>query len=190
MISETLETQHMADLRQSIESEITEHRRWYALQGIAFILIGVLAITLPGITAMGFELLIGALLLSSGIVKAFASVRSKTHWWSLLSSLVLIIFGGLLLFKPVAGILALATLLTLFLAIEGTTELLLSFKFRPAKNWGWLMFSGLVSLGLAFLLFAGWPEVTVAVLGIFIGISLLLYGLSLLAITTQGKSSA
>ena len=153
------------------------------LQGVVFILAGILAMILPSATAVGFELLIGALLLISGLVQVFASIRSKTHWWALLSSIASIIVGGLMLFNPAAGTLALATILAIFLAIEGVTELLLSLQFRPARNWGWLLLSGLVSSGLAVLLFAGWPGATIVFLGIIIGINFLLYGISLLAMT-------
>lgn len=49
------------------------------------------------------------------------------------------------------------------------------------------MASGLVSLVLAGLLFAGWPGATVMFLGIIIGINLLFYGISLLALTASIK---
>lgn len=185
MTTTTLETQRLSDMRRRIESAIAEHRGWYMFQGVIFVLAGILAMILPSATAVGFELLIGALLLMSGLIQGVASLRSKTHWWALLSSIASIIVGGLMLFNPTAGTLALATVLAIFLAIEGITELLLSLQFRPARNWGWLLLSGLVSLGLAVLLFAGWPSATVAFLGIIIGINFLLYGVSLLAMTAQ-----
>ncbi len=185
MATATLETQRLSDMRRRVESAIAEHRGWYMFQGVIFILAGILAMVLPSATAVGFELLIGALLLVSGLIQGIASLRSKTHWWSLLSSMASVIIGGLMLFNPAAGTLALATILAVFLAIEGVTELLLSLQFRPASNWGWLLLSGLVSLGLAILLFVGWPGLTIAFLGIIIGINFLLYGISLLAMTAK-----
>jgi len=179
----TLEAQRLSDIRNRIESNIAEHRGWYMFQGTVFILAGILAMTLPSVTALGFELLIGALLLISGLIQVFASFRSKTHWWALLSGIASVVVGGLMLFNPAAGTLALATILAIFLAIEGITEILLSLQFRPARNWVWLLLSGLVSLGLGVLLFAGWPGATVVFLGIIIGINFLLYGVSLLAMT-------
>lgn len=181
------ERRAFSDMRGHIEEAITEHRGWYIFQGIVFVLAGILAMVLPGATAFGFELLIGALLLISGIVQGVASLRSKTHWWALVSSLASLVIGGLMVFHPVAGALALATLLAVFLLVEGITELLLAFQFRSLRNWGWLMASGLVSLVLAGLLFAGWPGATVMFLGIIIGINLLFYGISLLALTASIK---
>lgn len=185
MTSITLETQRLSDARHRIESAIAEHRGWYMFQAVVFILAGILAMILPSATAVGFELLIGALLVASGLTQCIASLRSKTHWWSLLSSVVSLLVGGFMLFNPTAGTLALATILAVFLAIEAVIELLLSLSFRPARNWGWLLLSGLVSLGLAILLFAGWPGATVVFLGIIIGINFLLYGISLLALTVR-----
>lgn len=183
----TLETQRLSDIRQSIETNIAEHRKWYMFQGIAFIIAGLLAIILPGATAVGFELLIGALLLISGLIQAFACLQSRVHWWSLFSSLASIIVGGLMLFNPTTGTLALATIVAIFLAIEGIAELLLSFQFRPAKNWIWLMLSGVVSLALAIMLFAGWPAATIIFLGIIIGVNFLMYGISIMAVAAQVK---
>lgn len=185
METATLETQRLSDLQRSIESNIAQHRSWYMLQGGVFILAGMLAIVLPSATAIGIELLIGALLLVSGIVQAFASFRSRVHWWSLLSSLASIVVGGLMLANPATGTLALATIVAIFLAIEGVAELFLSFQFRPARNWLWLTFSGLTSLALAALLFVGWPAATIVVLGIIIGVNFLLYGTSIIAVAAS-----
>jgi uncharacterized membrane protein HdeD (DUF308 family) len=185
METATLETQRLSDLQQSIESNIAEHRSWYMLQGGVFILAGLLAVILPSATAIGIELLIGALLLVSGIVQAFASFRCRVHWWSLLSSLASVVVGGLMLSSPSTGTLALATIVAIFLAIEGVAELLLSFQFRPARNWVWLMLSGLTSVVLATLLFVGWPAETIVFLGIIIGVNFLLYGASIIAVATS-----
>lgn len=185
MTATTYEGYSLSEMRNRIEASIAEHRGWYVFQGIVFILAGALAIFLPNATALGFNILIGALLIVSGLVQGFASLRSGMHWWSLISALASLIIGGLMLFYPMTGMIALATVLAVFLTIEGVTELMLAFQFKPARNWGWMLFSGIISLLLAVLLFAGWPGVTVMFLGIIIGVNLLLYGISLLALTAS-----
>lgn len=179
--------QNVGEMREVIEGKITRYRGWYIVQALIFIMAGILAIVLPAATAVGFEFLIGALFLISGTVQIFASFRSKVHWWSLLSGLLSVVAGGIMLANPAMGTLALATVLAVFLTVEGVFELLLAFQFRPARNWIWLLTSGLVSLVLALLLFAGWPETTIVYLGIIIGVNFLLYGVSLLAMTIWVK---
>lgn len=174
--------------RKRLEAGIREHRGWYMFQGAVFVLAGMLAVILPNATAIGFELLIGALLLVSGAVQGVASLRSSMHWWSLLSALLSIVVGLLLLFNPMAGTIALATVLAVFLSIEGIVEIFLSLQYRPMRNWGWLLASGMVSLLLAALLFAGWPEITVLFMGIIIGINLIIYGAALLALVASAPT--
>lgn len=183
MATSIFEMQHFSGWREQVEQAIARHRGWYVFQGIIFVLAGFAAVILPGLTALGFELVIGTLLILSGLVQGYASLRSETHWWSLISSIASLVVGGLMLFHPVVGTIALATVIAAFLAVEGIAEILLAFQFRPTRGWGWLLFSGGISLLLSMLLFAGWPAATVWFLGIVIGINLLLYGVSLLALT-------
>lgn len=178
----------LKEISANITQHISDHRGWYIFQGIAFIIAGILAIILPGVTAIGFGLVIGALLLASGIIQAIASFSSKSHWWSLASALLSLVVGALIIFNPVAGTIALATILAIFLFLEGITELFLAFQLKPIKNWGWLLLSGVVSLVLAVIVFAGWPGASVVLLGVLIGINLLFYGSALLAITHAVKA--
>ncbi len=183
MVTDHDEKMHLTDISLNITQQVSEHRRWYIFQGIVFVVAGLLAIILPAATAIGFGLVIGALLLVSGFIQAIASFGSKLHWWSLVSAFLSLIVGVLMIFNPVAGTVAVATILAVFLVLEGITELFLAYQLRPVKNWGWLLLSGLASLVLAYIVFAGWPSTSLVVLGIIIGINLLLYGVALLAIT-------
>jgi len=190
MSSVTMNVNDPETIQQRVEHTISEHKNWYIFQSIVFMIAGILAIFLPSVTAVGFELLIGALLLVSGGVQMIASFRSRVHWWALISGAASVAVGLLMLFNPMAGTIALATVLAIFLAIEGVTEVFLAFQFKPAKNWGWLLFSGAITLLLSVLLFAGWPGATVFFLGIIIGINLLLYGIALFALTRQVKRAS
>ena len=173
----------LAELETDIAQRIAEHKQWYMIQGIVFIVAGILAIIIPAATAVGFGIVIGALLLVSGIIQGVASFRSGLHWWSLLSALLSIVVGVLMLVNPVVGAVALATILAIFLLLEGITEIFLAFQFRSVRNWGWLAFSGVVSLVLALIVFAGWPGTSIVLLGVIIGVNFVLYGTSLLALT-------
>lgn len=180
--------QQLADIGTRITQQIAEHRSWYIFQGIAFVVAGILAIILPNMTAIGFGLLIGALLFASGFIQAIAGFSAKSHWWTLISAVLSLVVGGWMIFNPVAGSVALATLLAIFLLLEGITELFLAYQLRPVANWAWLLISGIVSLLLAVIVFAGWPGASLVLLGVIIGINLLFYGIALLAITNAAKA--
>ncbi|MDB2414815.1 DUF308 domain-containing protein [Rickettsiales bacterium] len=170
------------NVKKNIAQHVNQYKNWYKFQGIVFIIAGILAIILPSATAIGFSFLIGALLIISGFIQAVACFRTKSHWWSTISALLSLIIGLLMIFNPVAGTVALATILAVFLLLEGIIEIILSFQFRSVKNWDWLLLSGLVSLILAYIVFSGWPGASLILLGIIIGINLLLYGIALFVI--------
>jgi uncharacterized membrane protein HdeD (DUF308 family) len=167
-------------LKRQITENIREHKGWYIFQGILFVICGVLAAVLPGATALGMGILIGALLLVSGAIQLFMTFKSKIHWWSVLSALLSLIAGGIMIFEPFAGLIALVTVVAIFLTIEGVFEIMLALKFRPVSNWWWMLLAGIVTLILAALLWVGFPELGILYLGWMIAINLLLYGISLL----------
>lgn len=126
--------------RERFEQEVRNHKNKYIFQGTVFMILGILSAALPEATALSVELLIGGILLVSGILQFVLTVRSKMHWWSILSALLSIFTGILMLWKPLIGLLAVATLLAIFMTIEGFIELLLAFEYRRIRNWGWMFF--------------------------------------------------
>ncbi|MDE3059871.1 MAG: DUF308 domain-containing protein [Pseudomonadota bacterium] len=168
------------DFQSRMERDVRDHRTSYALQGILFIVLGGLAAILPGAVALGVELLIGAILLVSGIVQFVLSLHARIHWWSLASAILSVAIGLFMLWEPFAGLLALITVIAIFLTAEGIFELLLAFQFRPVRRWGWMLFAGIVTLILAALLWAGWPGLGVFYIGWIVAINLILYGVALI----------
>lgn len=167
-------------LRARFEQELRTHKGKYILQGTLFIILGVLAAMLPGATALSAELLIGVVILLSGIFQLVLALKSKMHWWSILSAILSITVGTVMIWKPFAGLLAIVTLVAIFMTIEGIFELLLAWQFRPLRYWGWMLFSGFITLLLAIMLWVGYPAFDVLYLGWVIAINLILYGLSLM----------
>lgn len=174
----------MADIRAielRIREDIRRHRSWYDFQGGLFLLLGFVTIILPVITVLSATLFLGGLFLITGISQLISSLRSRMHWWSLLSALLSIAVGGWMLLMPFEGVLALALAIAFFLLIEGGLEILLALRLRPAPNWGWMLASGAVTLALvAVLLWSGWPVSSTYFLAMLIAINFILYGTSIL----------
>jgi uncharacterized membrane protein HdeD (DUF308 family) len=78
----------------------------------------------------------------------------------------------LILLHPVAGTAALGLVLAVYFLLDGFAGVSAAWELRPRSGWGWLMFNGIVSLGLAAVFIAGWPFTTVWLVGLLIGISL------------------
>lgn len=173
----------LTNLYQRVEEKIAAHRQWYFLQAITCVLAGLVAMIVPATTALGFNTVVGSVLVAIGVMKAFTSFKSHIHWWSFVSAAVSIVVGCLMLWQPLSGVIAAATLVAVFLFVEGLTEVFLAFEFESAPNWGWLSLAGIVSVVLSAVLFFGWPGMTMAMFGVMVGANLVLYGAALFALS-------
>jgi len=171
-----------------VEQELRDHKGKYIFQGIVFVMAGILAAAFPAATALNVELIIGAILLLVGVFQLILTLKSKMHWWSLLSAGLSIVIGIVMLWKPLPMLLAFVTLLAVFMTIEGVLELLLAFQFRPVRNWSWMLFSGVITLLLAVILWIGFPVFDVLYLGWVVAINLVFYGVSLLMLVWKSAS--
>jgi len=180
LFTKTTVSRDAGDLGTRLETELRNHKGKYIFQGMIFIMGGVLAAAMPAATALNAELLLGAILLLTGIFQLVLTIKSRMHWWSMMSSLLSICIGIFMLWKPFPVLLAFVTLLALFMTVEGICEFLLALQFRPLRNWSWMLFSGIITLTLAAVLWIGFPAFDIMYLGWVIAANLLLYGFSLL----------
>lgn len=151
-------------------------------EGILFVLFGCIAIAAPQVATLGIELVIGWLFLIAGffqLIRTFRSRGASSFWWSLLSALLSLAVGVILLARPMQGILTLTLVLSVFFIIEGITEIGIATKMKPLTGWGWLFFSGLLALGMAVLIWIGWPGTAAWVIGLLVGINMLFFGISI-----------
>lgn len=80
-------------------------------------------------------------------------------------------------------------LVTLFFAMDGIAKIYLAFMIRPLARWGWVFFSGFTSLFLAIIVWIGWPETALWLLGLLLGINMIFLGWSLLNISLHHKNT-
>jgi uncharacterized membrane protein HdeD (DUF308 family) len=168
--------------------EIGRFRSVLYFEAILFIILGLIAIAVPQFFTLGIELLVGALLAAAGIVqlvRLFQSSDAPGFWASLFSALLNLVLGGLLLFYPVAGIISLTYLLIFYFLLDGITKLYYSFQVKPREKWGWILFSGLLSLALAAIIFSGLPGTAVWVIGLLLGINMLFFGFAIFGLASN-----
>jgi uncharacterized membrane protein HdeD (DUF308 family) len=166
---------------------IKKHRSLIIFEGILFVLLGILAISLPVVSTLGTTLFIGWLFVIGGIVQLYRTFRtqgSSSFIWSLVNAILNLIVGLLLVFYPLTGALSLTILLMGFFILEGLAKISWGFKLRPYTGWGWLIFSGLISLAMAALIWSGWPETAFWVIGLLVGINMLFFGITLIFLAT------
>ena len=181
----------IGELQQKMLSHLQKHWKLFAAEGVFFIILGTIAIIIPQVFTVGIALFLGWLLLIGGIVQIIRAVSMiKMPGFSLwfFIGLLQTVVGYFLVAKPAEGAMTLTMLLTLFFGMEGIVKVYLAFMIRPLARWGWVFFSGLTSLLLAIIVWAGWPGTALWVLGLLLGINMIFLGWSLLNISLHHKA--
>jgi uncharacterized membrane protein HdeD (DUF308 family) len=160
-------------------------RHWvlFLIQGLIMILLGFVAIGEPMVATIAVALFAGWLFLISGIVGLagmFTARRAPSLWWTALSSLLGILVGVYLIWRPLAGVLSLTLVAAAYFGSQGVVQIITAVTHRRAiPSWIWMLFGGVVNIVLAALIISGWPGTAEWTLGLLFGINLLVWGMSL-----------
>ncbi len=182
-------------LQSAVANSLHAHWRLFLAEGIILFILGILAIVVPPIATIAVEVLIGWLLLMSGIVGLISTFRTRGapgFGWSLLSAVIGTVAGIVLLAWPLSGALSLTLILTVFLVLEGVVSILyaLEHKRELSGRWSMMLFSGVVDLFLAAIIFAGLPGTAAWAIGLLVGINLVFGGSALIAMALHARNIA
>jgi uncharacterized membrane protein HdeD (DUF308 family) len=152
----------MDRLQQALTESLRDHWVLFLIEGIVLVVLGVLAILVPMVATIAVAILIGWLILISGIVgfiTTFIMRDAPGFWWSLLSAVLGIVAGIILLGWPILGAVSLTLLLIVFFTIEGVASIMyaLEHKKELSGRWTGMLVSGIVDLILAFIVVSGLP---------------------------------
>jgi len=90
--------------------------------------------------------------------------------------------------NPDRGLVALTVVLAIVIGVAGGLKIMFARALTGVPGVGGLLFSGIVSLVLALLIFAKLPSASEVVIGVLIGIDLLVAGVTLTMIAMQVRS--
>ena len=156
--------------------------------GVISILAGVFAFVDPLTATVTAEQLAAWLFVFVGFMELFSSFRLSTHkkfFWSLLiSALISLLIGFFLLFEPLKGILSLTIAIAVLFLFSGVAKVVYSYVFFKGDKYFWAhIFSGLISIALAAMIFGGFPNSAASILGILLSVELIFSGASLIMIS-------
>jgi uncharacterized membrane protein HdeD (DUF308 family) len=171
---------------------VRQHATLFLVEGIVLVVLGILAILVPNIASLAVELLVGWLLLISGVVGLFTTFWMKGSpgfWWSLISAIIGIIAGVLLLIWPLKGLVSLTIVLIAFFLIEGITSIMYAVEHRRelTGRWGWMLASGVITLLLAFMIWGQLPSTAAWAIGLLVGIDLVFGGAALIGMALAAR---
>ena len=150
--------------------------------GILIAILGVIALIYPegfgkvSVKTIGIFMIIGGLLRLTFAITSF----SMGALFSRYVYGILMIIGGLwVVGNPDMGLEALTIVMAVYFIIDGLTQLMYSFSLMPIGGGLFLLLSGIVGIGLGVLIFMNFPESSSYVIGIYLGIKLLIDGITL-----------
>jgi uncharacterized membrane protein HdeD (DUF308 family) len=158
--------------------EIRSHWGWLLALGLALIVLGMVAIASNVLATLVSVVFLGWLLFLGGAVQvahAFWAPRWSGFLLHLLTGALYGIVGLLLVAHPDAGAVSLTLLLAAFFLTEGLFRLMAAVAI-PFPSRGWLAASGVVTLVLGAVILAQWPEASLWIIGLLVGIDLISTG--------------
>lgn len=159
---------------------------------VIMIILGLLAIVMPGATGFAVALIFGWLIILAGVlhfVSAFAAFGVGRFLWRMLVAAVYVLGGGYLLLNAPFTLEALTMVVAVIFIMEGFFRIVGYFQVRLLPGSGWLIFNGIVSIILGGLIAYQWPDSSVWVIGTLIGVNLLFGGITGLFYSAAAKKA-
>ena len=152
---------------------------WDVGWGVLLIIGGILAVMMPEIAALATTVVFGWLLIFCGVVEVGYAFQTRA-WgglgWKLASGILTLLLGLAIVVFPLTGAVSLGLLVGAFLLIGGFARTAFAFQLKPVSGWGWVVFDGLLSIGLAILILIGWPGSSLIAIGVLTGLWLISAG--------------
>ena len=148
--------------------------------GLATLVVGIVLLFDPVKAAHALALLIGLGFVVAGLLEAAAGWGSAHRPATLVVGAVLVLGGVLVAAWPEVTLGTLALIVGLSLIVHGIARIAVAVSARSEiPGWGWLAVAGLVNVIVGAVAIA-WPQATVLVLSILLGIQVTTFGLLVL----------
>jgi len=127
---------------------------------------------------------------STGLHQRAREALLASNWWAAaIRGVVAVLIGSIALLAPAATLLALVMIFAAYSIVDGIFAIVLAIRgARRHERWGWLAFSGIISIGAAVVAIL-YPAITALMFAILLGVWALFSGsASLIAGIQLGKA--
>ncbi len=158
------------------------------LAGVLLIASGIYCLCNQDVAVLSAGVLLGIFMLISGIIEivVFAGTSGLLigSGWLLLDGVLTVILSLFLLFNQWFTLLSLPFLFTLWLLFSGISRFVSAFDLRAlgVRAWGWVLALGILLMAGSFICMMD-PWVSVAAIGVTVGLVFLLEGVSAIVCT-------
>jgi uncharacterized membrane protein HdeD (DUF308 family) len=182
----------------SVAKSTPDHWVLFLIEGVALILLGLLAVAIPSIASENVTGILGWLFLLSGVtglVTTYWARQAPGFWWSLVSAVLAILVGvvlienksqdlyGGLMGWPFKDAGPLRLILVLFFLVEGGASIMFAIEHRRqfSTRWAFMFASGVVDILLASIIIFALPGTSAWTLGLLVGVNMVFGGSALIA---------
>ena len=171
-------------LGSQIPAEIIHNWGWFLAFGIGLVVLGVVAIARSVAATVVSMLFFGWLLVIAAGIEVAQTVMFEKWAGALphmMTAILFVVVGVLIIWRPLVTAEILTLLMGAFFLVAGLFHIV-----APAvislPNRGWHVANGVITLVLGVLVLAQWPLSGLWVIGLFIGIELIFYGIAWIAV--------
>jgi len=173
-----------------ISDQVQVKPAWGIGIGILMIVFGVIAIARPFFASIASALVFGWIFIIAGIAQlayAFQSRKDGHIAWKLIISVLYVLAGILIVANPLQGVLTLTLVLGITIFMQSAIQVVMAFQMRPSRNWGWVLWSGILGIILGIFIWSAWPFDADWIIGTWVGVNLLFDGIWILALSAGAK---
>jgi len=171
----------MGQLNPDVE-KIRDRWGWVMAFGIILVLFSLILLGNIAVATVASVVFFGVMMIIAGVAHLsqlfYSRAKGQTAFW-LASGILYVLAGILLISNPLLGSGLFAIFIGVSLAVAGGFRLYLGFTVRPAKGWGWMIFSGLVLILAAVMIAYNFPQNSLWLLGLFVAVDFLVYGVAM-----------
>jgi len=163
--------------------------RFFYLEGLFFILLGIASFLWPKFSTIAFEIIIAWIFILSAIIQTARLISNAVarSFTSILICACYYIVGAILLFYPLSGVITLTLVLAFLLLFQGIAQIIFGIQNHITFYGKWTIINGIVAALLGILIWLGWPSDSAWILGMFVGINLFFLGFTQIVFAHQLK---
>ena len=166
---------------ESIQNSIDVGIKSYKMLGLVLVVLGIVGILFPlFVGGMIVFLIAFSLIIMGGMYVGMAIYGDAQKGMTWFKAIVFLIIGFLVIIYPYHALAGLALIMAILFFAGGLLAIVMIFMVDEGK--GMLALNALFGFILGILLLIGWPESSEWVVGMFLGIYLLLEGITMMAL--------
>ena len=169
---------------------VRERWGWFMALGILMVLLGMIAIGAPLASGVAVNLIVGWLLVISGVAHGIHAFKASGWRGGLVQFLCALLYlgvGWMMITNPVAGLLALTVTVLVYFIASGIFKIILAIRVENLPQRGWVTVTGILSLVLAIYIGSQFPTSAMWVIGMLFGIEMMFSGWAFIMIAMAAR---